>query len=139
MTVLQAYANVTKIRNLQTNEVKTVVYKYRDIVPLGPKEEAIDDEEHLRWGQRSLEETLDSLTLTRVKRRLFKILLLPLSRWDGERQSLYCVSVPAEAPWVSDGFKKKTTWNYEANCSKNVGIKEANGGVNGCSSGMGNK
>ena len=58
-------------RNLATGETRKATAKFRDIPPVGPRDEVIED---------SVEHS--------------------------ERQSFYCVSVPAESPWATEEYRK---------------------------------
>jgi hypothetical protein len=66
-----------KYRDLSTGVVGEATAKYRDIAPLGPRQEVIQE------GGGGM-----------------------MGGCNGERQSLYCISVPGEAPWVAEEHRK---------------------------------
>ena len=63
--------HLSNCRSLATGAVRKATAKFRDIPPLGPRDEAIED---------SVE--------------------------NSERQSFYCISVPAESPWATEEYRK---------------------------------
>ena len=68
------YVKAFKYKDLSTGQVGAATAKFRDIVPLGPRQEVLEGSDDV---------------------------------FNGERQGLYCVSIPGEAPWVVEEFRKK--------------------------------
>ena len=70
----ECYMSSYEIRDLQTGFTRAGTSKYRDVVPLKPREEVLYDSLHAV---------------------------------NKDRQTFYCVSVPGEAPWVAEAWKRE--------------------------------
>ena len=70
----ELYMSTYEVRDLSTGTTRLSTSKYRDLAPLGPREEL----NHA--SERSV---------------------------NKDRQTFYCVSVPGEAPWVAEAWKRE--------------------------------
>ncbi len=69
------YLSVFAVRDLSTGRKRLATGRYRDVAPVGPREEALLD---------------NGATV------------------HAERQSIYCVSVPGETPWVREEHRRRS-------------------------------